>query len=166
MYVPIVTRLKQANNLSENRQVSSLKTDENISSPQIAGGRHEYIFVDHDSQENAKQLEEVLKYYIRDMKEETRTQLECDRGLTIRLMNLIRPAYSSDQKKLIQLDEIMKEIGSLHDKRYIEQKEKIDKLIVENRDLMKKSLSISDPSINTITNDSISYMSYSKNTSL
>jgi hypothetical protein len=46
-------------------------------------------------------------------------------------MDLIRPAYLNNQKKMIQLDKIMEEIGLLHDKRHIEQKEKIEQFRTE-----------------------------------
>jgi hypothetical protein len=46
-------------------------------------------------------------------------------------MDLIRPAYSTDQKKMIELDKIMEEISSLNDKRHVENKEKIELLRAE-----------------------------------
>jgi hypothetical protein len=126
-YVPIITRLKQANNSSENRQIPNSNNDkyENVD------GKHDYIFVDHNPHEIAKQLEQILIFYIRDLKQETNTQINCDQQLIGRLMDLIRPAYPHDQKKMIDLDKIMQDVAALHDKRHIEQKEKIEQLRTE-----------------------------------
>ncbi|CAF4461567.1 unnamed protein product, partial [Rotaria magnacalcarata] len=83
--------------------------------------KQDYIFVDNNPQEHAKQLEQALKFYIQDLTQDTNTQWQCDKQLIVRLMDLVRPVYSHDQMKLIELEEMQKQIGSLHDKRYIEQ---------------------------------------------
>ena len=126
-YVPIITRLKQANHSSENRQITNSQTVNRDTRPDVSG-RHDYVFVDYDPLEAAKQLEQVLISYIRDLKQDSNSQLDCDKQLATRLMDLIRPAYIKDQQKMIQLDKIIEEIGLLHDKRHIEQKEKIEQL--------------------------------------
>jgi len=46
-------------------------------------------------------------------------------------MDLIRPAYSTDQRKMIELDKIMEEIAGLNDKRHVENNEKIELLRAE-----------------------------------
>ena len=124
-YVPIITRLRQANHSSETRQSSDTSSSASAARPsESSDSRHDYIFVDHNPREHAEQLEKTLQYYIRDMRQETSTQLECDQQLVIRLMDLIRPAYPTDQRKMIELDNVVKDIAELHDKRYIEMKEK------------------------------------------
>lgn len=90
-----------------------------------------FIFVHHDPLEHAKQLEEILHSYIRDLKQESNCQLDCDKRLVTRIMDLIRPAYSNDTEKSKELDKIIENIGVLHDKRHIEQKEKIEHLRME-----------------------------------
>ncbi|CAF4075793.1 unnamed protein product [Rotaria sp. Silwood2] len=142
-YVPIITRLKQANNSSENRQATNNETNNNnICKDENTDGKQEYIFIDHSPYDNAKQVEQILIFYIRDLKQETNTQILCDKQLITRLMDLIRPAYTNDENKLNELDDMTKEIASLHDKRYIEQKEKIEQLHTEiyqlNRMLLTK----------------------------
>jgi hypothetical protein len=126
--------LKQANNSSENRQITNSNNDN--------GANPDYIFVHHDPKESAVQLEQVLRFYIRDLEQETNTQIDCDRQLIIRLMNLIRPAYSDDQKKMIQLDKILDDIASLHDKRHVAQNEKIEQLRTEVCHLNKMLLTV------------------------
>lgn len=69
--------------------------------------------------------------YIRDLKQEKNTQLDCDKQLVTRLMDSIRLAYVNNQPKMIELDKIMDEIGVLHDRRHMEQKEKIEHLRTE-----------------------------------
>jgi hypothetical protein len=124
-YVPIITRLKQANHSSENRQTTNSQmhnnnNNNNHACPSIVG-KDDYIFVDHDPE----CAEQVLILYIRDLKQESNTQLDCDKQLVTRLMDLIRPAYSNNQQKMIQLDKIVQDIGVLHDRRHIDQEEKI-----------------------------------------
>ncbi|UJR31612.1 hypothetical protein I4U23_019095 [Adineta vaga] len=105
---------------------------------------HDFIFVDHNPQENAKQLEQVLNHYIRDLKQENKSQLECSQQLIIRLMDIIRPAYPNDQKKMIELDQTMRQIASLHDKRHIENEEKIQQLRTDICQLNKMLCSTKD----------------------
>ncbi|CAF5066881.1 unnamed protein product, partial [Rotaria magnacalcarata] len=59
-------------------------------------------------------------------------------------MDLVRPVYSHDQMKLIELEEMQKQIGSLHDKRYIEQQEKFEQLRAEISRLNKMLLEHKD----------------------
>jgi RNase adaptor protein for sRNA GlmZ degradation len=68
-------------------------------------------------------------------------------------MDLIRPAYLNDQEKMIELNNIMEEVGLLHDKRHIEQKEKIEQLRTEICRLNKMLF--------TASNDQTLYRSYS-----
>lgn len=131
-YVPIITRLRQANHSSETRQ--SRDTSSSASARPVESSddsRHDYIFVDHNPREHAEHLEKALQYYIRDMRQETSTQLECDQQLVIRLMDLIRPAYPTDQQKMIELDNVVKDIADLHNTRYIKMKEKNAELRAE-----------------------------------
>jgi predicted RNase H-like nuclease (RuvC/YqgF family) len=94
-------------------------------------------------------------HYIRDLKQEANSQSDCDQQLITRLMDLIRPAYSNDQKKMIELDAVMQEIGSLHDKRYIEQKEKTEQLRTEICQLQKMLITVpTEPSICNENNNS------------
>lgn len=148
-YVPIIARLQQANHSSENRQPTNTQplqssTHENINPcPSVDPGRLDYVFVRHDPLEVAKQLEQILEFYIRDLKQESNSQLCCDKQLVTRIMDLIRPAYTNNQEKSKQLDQMMEEIGVVHDKRHVEQKEKIEQLRLEvdrlNRTLFTNS---------------------------
>ncbi|CAF1482568.1 unnamed protein product, partial [Adineta ricciae] len=133
-YVPIMTRLKQAYDSSENRQTASSQSM--ILPP---GNRYgnDFVFVDHNPQENAKKIEQVLDYYLRDLKQESKSQSECGQQLVTRLMDLIRAAYPSDQHKMIELDAIMRDIASFHDKRHVENEGKIQELQAEIRRLEK-----------------------------
>ncbi|CAF4622827.1 unnamed protein product [Rotaria sp. Silwood2] len=105
-----------------------------IPTPNTNGNR-DYFFVEHDLQEKIKQIEQILSYYRQDLKQNTNTQLDCNRNLIIRLVDLIRPVYSSNQKKIKDLDILFNEISDLHDKRFIEQKEKNEQIQKENSHL-------------------------------
>lgn len=142
-YVPIIDRLKQATNSAENRNNDTKET---------ALSRQDYIFVDHNPEENAQQLEQILQYYIQDLKQENRTHLDCAQQLTIRLIDLIRPVYSKDQKKMIELDAVLREISALHDQRHVEQNEKFEQLRSENSHLQKLLFNASNPSSLSLTN--------------
>lgn len=133
-------------------QVTNIPTDTIPEQPN-SSSKYDYIIVDHQPQENAKQLEEILKSYIRDLKHEANTQVYCDQQLIIRLMDMIRLAYPNDQKKMIELDEVMKEIASLHDKRFVENEEKIQQLHTEICQLNKRivTTSMESPMINENT---------------
>ncbi|CAF5224667.1 unnamed protein product, partial [Rotaria magnacalcarata] len=73
-YVPIITRLKQANNSSENRQATSSQAQQSIVKHTNSEVKQDYIFVDNNPQEHAKQLEQALKFYIQDLTQDTNTQ--------------------------------------------------------------------------------------------
>lgn len=147
-YVPIIDRLKQATNSAENRNNDANETTTSRTPP----NRQDYIFVDHNPEENAQQLEQVLQYYIQDLKQENRTHLDCAQQLTIRLIDLIRPAYSKDQKKMIELDGVLREISALHDQRHVDQNEKLEQLRSENSQLQKLLFNASNPSSLSLTN--------------
>jgi len=76
-------------------------------------------------------------------------------------MDLIRPVYSNDQQKLIELNQIMEEIGLLHDKRYIEQKEKIEQLRTEICRLNKMLLSANNDQFIYNDNNNKNYSMFS-----
>jgi hypothetical protein len=156
-YVPIITRLKQANNSSENRQITNPQINDTC---QSFDNKDDCIFVDHDP-ENAKQLEQVLKFYILDLKQETNTQLVCDKQLVTRLMDLIRPAYLNHQQKTKELDNIIQEIGLLHDKRHMDQLEKIEQLRTEVRLLNKRLCDASNDNSLYIENNNRNYSMFS-----
>ena len=126
-------RLTQACDSSETRQRLGASADKKESN----GARHDYVFVDHNPQENARELEQLLHGYIRDLKDQGQSQLDCARLLVVRVMDLIRPAYPTDQQKMIELDKIMSEIGSLHNERHVEQREKVEHLRNEICQLQK-----------------------------
>jgi hypothetical protein len=77
-------------------------------------------------------------------------------------MDVIRPAYINNQQKIMELDKIMEDIGLLHDKRHIEQKEKIEQLRTEICRLNKMLLTASnDPSLYNNDNKNRNYSMFS-----
>ncbi|CAM4773685.1 unnamed protein product [Rotaria magnacalcarata] len=125
-------------------QATSSQAQQSIVKHTNSEVKQDYIFVDNNPQEHAKQLEQALKFYIQDLTQDTNTQWQCDKQLIVRLMDLVRPVYSHDQMKLIELEEMQKQIGSLHDKRYIEQQEKFEQLRAEISRLNKMLLEHKD----------------------
>jgi hypothetical protein len=134
----------------DNTQTTNPASNNNSGCPSGVG-TNEYIFVEHDLLERAKELEQVLIFYIRDLKKKSNTQLECDKQLVTRIMDLIRPAYLNDQQKMIQLDKIVEEIGLLHDERHIEEKDKIEQLRADRNRLHRMMFPASNDE--TIHND-------------
>ncbi|CAF1337495.1 unnamed protein product [Adineta ricciae] len=116
---------------------------------------NDFVFVDHNPQENAKKIEQVLDYYLRDLRQESKSQLECSQQLVTRLMDLIRPAYPNDQHKMIELDAIMRDIANFHDKRHVENEGKIQELQAEIRRL-EKTLILSKDELLMHQNSSLS----------
>ena len=152
-----MTRLKQANHSSETRQPRDASLRASVSADEFANNRHDYIFVDHNPREQAEKLEQVLVHYIRDLRQESNKQLDCDRQLVVRLMDLIRPAYPTDQQKMIQLDNLMKEIADLHDRRHIRMKEKVEDLRAEIGCLRNRLLIVQNESSILINQTSIAH---------
>ena len=99
--------------------------------------RQDYVYVDQDSVETAKQLEKILKFYQQELKQDSNTQTYCDQQLLRRLIDFIRPTYSSNRDKLNDLDVLYEEISTLHDVRLIDQKEKNEQLQTEIAHLKK-----------------------------
>ncbi len=118
--IPIVRR-QQANQ------------SKSINNPSNSDDRNDYIEV------NIRQIEQILNFYRQDLKQESKTQLDCNRQLITRLIDFLRPAYSSDENQMKNLDILYKEIFDLQDIRFIEQKEKNDQLSIQIR-YLKKSI--------------------------
>ncbi|CAF3670382.1 unnamed protein product [Rotaria sp. Silwood1] len=123
-------------------------------SDQNTNDNRDYFFIEHDLQDKMKQIEQILSYYRQDLKQESNTQLDCDRNLITRLVDFIRPEYSSNKNKIKDLDILFNEILNLNEKRFIKQKEKkneqvqkeianLKKLIVTsaNKDHITKNIS-------------------------
>jgi len=112
-FIPIVRRLQQAN---------QSKTVDNLF-------------------ETVKQIEQILNYYRQDLKQESNKQIDCNRQLITRLVDFIRPIYSSNEEQMKNLDNLYEDISILHDKRFLEQKEKNDQLHNKIRHLKKSIIS-------------------------
>jgi len=98
---------------------------------------HGCNYVEHARLEAAKQIEQILNFYRKELKQESNTQLECNQQLITRLVDFIRPAYSSQRKKMEDLDELYEDIFNLQYIRFIEQKEKMEQLSNEILHLKK-----------------------------
>ncbi|CAF3859151.1 unnamed protein product [Rotaria sordida] len=102
----------------------------------------------YDQNERTNQLEQILNYYRQELKQKTNTQFDCDRNLITRLIDFIRSIYSSNKKKLKDLDILFNDISDLHDKRFNEQKEKNEQF-QEEISYLKKLIITSDNEDNT-----------------
>ncbi|CAF1566353.1 unnamed protein product [Rotaria sp. Silwood1] len=151
---PIVKHSQQANESSKNTQPKMLKPVYNQNNQTKSNGKRDRIFVEHYSDGSTNQLEQILSYYRQDLKQESNTQLDCDRNLITRLVDFIRPEYSLNKNKMKDLDILFNEILNLNEKRFIKQKEKkneqvqkeianLKKLIVTsaNKDHITKNIS-------------------------
>ncbi len=137
----VVEHLKQANQSTTSKSKNS-------------NNRNDYMYVEHDRLEAAKQIEQILNYYRQDLKQESNTQLDCNQRLIIRLVDLIRPIYSSQTNKLEDLDTLLEEISVSQAIRFIEQKEKTEQLnneILHLKKLIITSANEDDHSKNTMT---------------
>ncbi|CAF4873585.1 unnamed protein product [Rotaria sp. Silwood1] len=151
---PIVKHSQQANESSKNTQPRMLKPVYNQNNQTKSNSKRDRIFVEHYSDGSTNQLEQILSYYRQDLKQESNTQLDCDRNLITRLVDFIRPEYSLNKNKMKDLDILFNEILNLNEKRFIKQKEKkneqvqkeianLKKLIVTsaNKDHITKNIS-------------------------
>jgi hypothetical protein len=116
--------------------------------------KNDYIYVEHDRLELAEQIERILKFYQQDLKQDSNTLLDCNQQLIIRLVDLIRPIYSSKRNKLKDLDALIEDISVLQALPFIEQKEKTEQLsneILHLKKLIITSANEGDRSDNTMT---------------
>jgi hypothetical protein len=90
--------------------------------------RNDYVYVEHDRYEAARQIEQILNLYRQNLKQESNTQLDCNQQLITRLIDFLRPAFSTNETKMKELDVLYEEISDSQDIRFIEQKEKIEQL--------------------------------------
>lgn len=102
-----------------------------------------YVYVDHDRIEIAKQVEQIVDYYRKELKQEPYNQYECNQQLITRLIDFIRPIYSSNEQKIKDLDVLLEDVSHQHEKRFVEQKEKNDQLQSQIRHLKKSLVSTS-----------------------
>ncbi|CAF0865750.1 unnamed protein product [Adineta ricciae] len=102
-----------------------------------------YVYVDHDRIEIAKQLEQIVDYYRKELKQEPYNQFECNQQLITRLIDLIRPIYSSNKQKIKDLDVLLEDVSHQHEKRSAEQKERNDQQQNQIRHLKKSLVSTS-----------------------
>ncbi|CAF3715304.1 unnamed protein product [Rotaria sp. Silwood1] len=135
---PIVKHSQQANESSKNTQPKMLKPVYNQNNQTKSNGKRDRIFVEHYSDGSTNQLEQILSYYRQDLKQESNTQLDCDRNLITRLVDFIRPEYSLNKNKMKDLDILFNEILNLNEKRFIEQKEKKNEQVQKEIANLKK----------------------------
>jgi predicted RNase H-like nuclease (RuvC/YqgF family) len=130
--IPVLRRSQQTNRSKPlNNQTNSDSTQD-------------YIYVDQNLLETANHIERILKFYRQDLKQESNTQLDCNQQLITRLIDFIRPTYSSNRDKLNDLDILFQEISTLHDVKLIEQKEKTEQLQTEIAHLKKLIITTAD----------------------
>jgi hypothetical protein len=157
-YVPIIQRLQQANlSATTNPDAAAVATP--ATSRPINGeeepsvdNKNDYIFVDHDPNAGAKKLLQVLNHYRNDLKQESNSQLDCSRQLVTRLIDLVRPAFSSNAKEMAGVETLNEEIASLHDKRHVEQNEKLEQLHTEICHLKRMLLAATDERLSLVAN--------------
>jgi predicted glycosyltransferase len=117
-------------------------------------GKQDYVLIDQDPLGTAKQIERILNYYRQELKQESTTQLNCNQKLVTRLIDFIRPAYSSHKQKMNDLDTLYEDISTLHDEKCLDQKEKTEQLHNEIAHLKKLIISVAnedDTGRNTMT---------------
>ena len=140
--IPVLRRSQQTNRSKPlNNQTNSDTTQD-------------YVYVDQSLLETANHIERILKFYQQELKQESTAQLDCNQQLITRLIDFIRPAYSSNRDKLNDLDILFQEISTLHDEKLIEQKEKNEQLqteIVHLKKLIITSVDKDDSGNNTTT---------------
>ena len=80
-------------------------------------------------------IEDILHVYCRDLQQMSNTNFFCDQQLTSRLIDLLRPAYSADDQRKKELDQLYDNIVDLQKNRLSQQKEKDDQLYTEIHEL-------------------------------
>jgi len=130
----VVRRLQKAN------QSTSSKCTKNRTN---FDDRNDYVYIEHDRLEAAKQIEQILNFYRQDLKQDSNTQLDCNQQLITRLIDFLRPVFSTDETKMKDLDTLYEEISDSQDIRFIDQKEKMEQL--NNEIIHLKKLIITSP---------------------
>lgn len=102
----------------------------------------DFIYVEQDRLQCAQELEKIVQHYFEDLKQENKTQIDCSRQLVIRLMDIIRVAYSKDSSKLEALNKFMDQIDDSHDRRFIQEKEVIEQYKVQIANLKRQIMSM------------------------
>lgn len=69
-------------------------------------------------------LRKILNSYAEDLENESNNQFDCSRQLITRLMDFIRPFFSSDKEKIAEIDKLRGKISNLHDRNHCKQNEK------------------------------------------
>ncbi|CAF1183570.1 unnamed protein product [Adineta steineri] len=136
--LPVLRRLQQTNQSPSDTQAAISKPINNRSNTNF---KNDHKFADSNLIESAEQIEQILEYYRKELKQESNTQLDCDRQLITRLTDFIRPIYSSNQKKMKDLDILFDDISILHDKRFFDEKEQNEQLHTKIRHLKKSMVS-------------------------
>ncbi|UJR15071.1 hypothetical protein I4U23_002041 [Adineta vaga] len=111
-----------------------------FNSSSYVSDRNNNIFDDDnevDISEAVQQIEQVLEYYRKELKQESYTQLDCNRKLITRLFDFIRPTYSTHKKKMDDLNILFEDISTLQDLRFIRVKDKHEQLTSEVLQLKK-----------------------------
>ncbi|CAF1169100.1 unnamed protein product [Adineta ricciae] len=123
------------------------KAGRNFNSDSYVSDRNNNIFDDDDANdvsEAVQQIEQVLEYYRKELKQESYTQLDCNRKLITRLFDFIRPTYSMHKKKMNDLNALFEEISALQDLRFIRVKDKQEHLTNEISQLKKLMISANE----------------------
>ena len=105
-----------------------------------------YSTMEENRHETANQLGDILHHYRRELRQQTNSGPDCFQRLIARLFDFIRPMYSTDVRKMDELETLYDEINQLNAKKSWEQKDKNEQLQEEINQLKKLVINSSNQS--------------------
>lgn len=123
-FIPIARRQQQANQGA----TASAKAVHSSSYQTPLNDRFDYGLIDRDRQEAAQQVEQILHQYHRELEQDSIPQMDCHRQLMTRLIDFLRPTYSSNRSKMDDLDLLFEKITTVYEKRQIEVQQRSEQL--------------------------------------
>ena len=132
--IPLVRRQQQANQGTNANAAQSTVFSRAVhtATRQTCGNdRFEFSQIDENRQQAAQEVEQILRHYQRELEQESISQIDCHRQLLTRLIDFLRPMYSSEPAKINDLNLLFDKITSVHEKRFTEQKQRNEQLNCE-----------------------------------
>ena len=127
-FIPIARRQQQANHQGATASAEAVHSS---SYQTRSNDRFDYVLIDRDRQEATQQIEQILHQYHRELEQDSIPQSDCHRQLITRLVDFLRPTYSSSRSKMHDLDLLFEKITTVYEKRQIEPKQRSEQLSQE-----------------------------------
>lgn len=102
----------------------------------------EYYHAEESVPEWARDMEQILRFYRQELQPESNNQAHVHHQFILRLIDLLRPTFHDDEKKLSDFDQLFQDIIALYERETQHQKKTIDSL--SNEVTQWRSMAISN----------------------